>query len=147
MCGLAVGRADAQAVVKNFATPLEVVAWSGNDVIAEVLLRNGADPNFGIGGLPVDTASSHGNKKVFRQLIEAGADYTIENTIELGMVKETRSLIDADASVVDASFARGGSPLASHKHPARHRTTTSRTTTPATLRLLFIMVSHLSLLF
>ena len=103
--------ADMQAVVKNFATPLEVVSWSGNDVIAEVLLRNGANPNFGVGGLPVDTASSHGNRKVFKQLIEAGADYTVENTIELGMVKETRALIDADVSVVAAPFARGGSPL------------------------------------
>ena len=103
--------ADVNAIVDGYLPPLDVAAWSGNVKIAEVLLANGADPNLGTEAMPVDTAVSHGHRNVFKLLIAAGAKYDIGHTIKLGMLKETRELLNADPSLANKPTPNGDLPL------------------------------------
>ena len=59
---------------------------------------------------PVETAASHGRKEIFLLLVEAGARYAIEQTIQLGLLKQTRELIDADPSLLERT-PQGNVPL------------------------------------
>ena len=87
------------------ATPLDAASWAGNVGMVRLLLANGADPekggHEGADYNPVSTAVSHGRKEIFKLLIEAGAQYGIQHTIRMGMLEETRELLDADPSLMD----------------------------------------------
>ena len=87
------------------ATPLDAASWAGNVGMVKLLLANGADPekggHEGVDYNPVSTAVSHGRKEIFKLLIEAGAQYGIQHTIRMGMLEETRELLDADPSLLN----------------------------------------------
>ena len=87
------------------STPLDAAAWAGRVGMVRLLLANGADPekggHEGVDYNPVSTAVSHGRKEIFKLLIEAGAQYGIQHTIRMGMLEETRELLDADPSLLD----------------------------------------------
>ena len=103
------------------STPLDAAAWAGRVGMVRLLLRNGADPekggHEGVDYNPVSTAVSHGRKEIFKLLIEAGAQYGIQHTIRMGMLEETRELLDADPSLlnrtkkVDPRWPEGEVPL------------------------------------
>ena len=103
------------------ATPLDAAAWAGNVGMVRLLLRNGADPekggHEGVDYNPISTAVSHGRKEIFKLLIEAGAQYGIQHTIRMGMLEETRELLDADPSLLnrtkkaDPRWPEGEAPL------------------------------------
>ena len=103
--------ADVNAIVDGYSPPLDVSAWSGNVEMVKLLLANGADPNLGTEATPVESAASHNHREVFKCLIEAGAVYGIEHTIQLGMLKETRALVDADPSRANTPTPSGALPL------------------------------------
>ncbi|MYB50193.1 MAG: hypothetical protein F4X72_13165 [Dehalococcoidia bacterium] len=87
------------------STPLDAAAWAGRVGMVRLLLQNGADPekggHEGVDYNPVSTAVSHGRKEIFKLLIEAGAAYGIQHTIRMGMLEETRELLDADPSLLN----------------------------------------------
>ena len=103
------------------STPLDAAAWAGRVGMVKLLLANGADPekggHEGVDYNPVSTAVSHGRKEIFKLLIEAGAQYGIQHTIRMGMLEETRELLDADPSLlnrtkkVDPRWPEGEVPL------------------------------------
>ena len=103
------------------STPLDAAAWAGRVGMVRLLLQNGADPekggHEGVDYNPVSTAVSHGRKEIFKLLIEAGAQYGIQHTIRMGMLEETRELLDADPSLlnrtkkVDPRWPEGEVPL------------------------------------
>ena len=94
------------------STPLDAAAWAGRVGMVRLLLANGADPekggHEGVDYNPVSTAVSHGRKEIFKLLIQAGAQYGIQHTIRMGMLEETRELLDADASLLNRT--RKGDP-------------------------------------
>ncbi|NKB72589.1 MAG: hypothetical protein GKR89_36395 [Candidatus Latescibacteria bacterium] len=94
-------------------TPLDAATWTGNIEMVQLLLTNGADPNKAYPGMPapVGTATSHGRKEIFLLLIGAGADYTLEHTIQLGLLKETRALLDAEPDLINEPLPDGHMPL------------------------------------
>ena len=87
------------------STALDAAAWAGRVGMVRLLLQNGADPekggHEGVDYNPVSTAVSHGRKEIFKLLIEAGAQYGIQHTIRMGMLRETRELLDADPSLLN----------------------------------------------
>ncbi len=87
------------------STPLDAAAWAGRVGMVKLLLTNGANPekggHEGVDYNPVSTAVSHGRKEIFKLLIEAGAAYGIQHTIRMGMLEETRELLDADPSLLN----------------------------------------------
>ena len=87
------------------STALDAAAWAGRVGMVRLLLQNGADPekggHEGVDYNPVSTAVSHGRKEIFKLLIEAGATYGIQHTIRMGMLRETRELLDADPSLLN----------------------------------------------
>ena len=87
------------------STALDAAAWAGRVGMVRLLLANGADPekggHEGVDYNPVSTAVSHGRKEIFKLLIEAGAQYGIQHTIRMGMLEETRELLDADPGLVN----------------------------------------------
>ncbi|MDE2716345.1 MAG: ankyrin repeat domain-containing protein [Chloroflexota bacterium] len=103
------------------STPLDAAAWAGRVAMVRLLLQNGADPekggHDGVDYNPVSTAVSHGRKEIFKLLIDAGAQYGIQHTIRMGMLEETRELLDADPSLlngtkkVDPRWPEGEVPL------------------------------------
>lgn len=103
------------------STPLDAAAWAGRVGMVRLLLQNGADPekggHEGVDYNPVSTAVSHGRKEIFKLLIEAGAAYGIQHTIRMGMLEETRELLDADPSLLngtkkaDPRWPKGEVPL------------------------------------
>ncbi|MYD51582.1 MAG: hypothetical protein F4W93_08865 [Dehalococcoidia bacterium] len=103
------------------STPLDAAAWAGRVGMVRLLLKNGADPekggHDGVDYNPVSTAVSHGRKEIFKLLIEAGARYGIQHTIRMGMLEETRELLDTDPSLlngtkkVDPRWPEGEVPL------------------------------------
>ena len=103
------------------STPLDAAAWAGRVGMVKLLLTNGADPekggHEGVDYNPVSTAVSHGRKEIFKLLVEAGAAYGIQHTIRMGMLKETRELLDADPSLLngtkkaDPRWPKGEVPL------------------------------------
>ena len=111
------------------ATPLDAAAWAGNVGMVRLLLANGADPDKGgpdgADYNPVSTAVSHGRVDVFRLLAAAGARYGIQHTIRMGLLDETRALLDADPSLLhrtrraDPRWPGGELPLVlAARHPA-----------------------------
>ncbi|NKB72115.1 MAG: hypothetical protein GKR89_33980 [Candidatus Latescibacteria bacterium] len=103
--------ANVNAIVDSYSPPLDVAAWTGNVQLAELLLANGADPNLGTEAKPVDTALSHGHREIFDLLVQYGAQYHIEHTIQVGLLKETRALIDEDPDRVNEPLPGGHMPL------------------------------------
>lgn len=103
------------------ATPLDAASWAGNIGMVRLLLANGADPEKGgpdgVDYNPVSTAVSHGRVDVFRLLAAAGARYSIQHTIRMGLLEETRALLDADPSLLhqtrraDPRWPEGELPL------------------------------------
>ncbi len=103
------------------ATPLDAASWAGNVGMVRLLLANGADPEKGgpdgVDYNPVSTAVSHGRVDVFRLLAAAGARYGIQHTIRMGLLEETRALLDADPSLLhrtrraDPRWPEGELPL------------------------------------
>ena len=87
------------------STALDAAAWAGRVGMVRLLLQNGADPekggHEGVDYNPVSTAVSHGRKEIFKLLIEAGAQYGIQHTIRMGMLRETRELLDADPGLLN----------------------------------------------
>ncbi len=87
------------------STALDAAAWAGRVGMVRLLLQNGADPekggHEGVDYNPVSTAVSHGRKEIFKLLIEAGAQYSIQHTIRMGMLEETRELLDADPGLLN----------------------------------------------
>ena len=104
------------------ATPLDAASWAGNVGMVRLLLANGADPEKGgpdgVDYNPVSTAVSHGRVDVFRLLAAAGARYSIQHTIRMGLLEETRALLDADPALLhrtrraDPRWPEGELPLA-----------------------------------
>ena len=87
-----------------FTPPIDASSWIGNQRMAKLLLDNGADPNRAYWSMtkPVRTAANHNAKAIFRMLLQAGADYTLYETVALGLLKLTRELLDQDADTVNA---------------------------------------------
>ena len=80
----------------------------------QLFLDRGADPereNAIDRGRAIDTAAGHGHRKIVALLIEAGASYGLEHTIEAGLLKETRQLLDADPELVNEPLPDGHMPL------------------------------------
>ena len=94
------------------STPLDAASWAGSVGMVKLLLTNGADPDKAAEEMPrpVETAASHRRKEVFKLLVEAGARYSIEETIQLGLLKQTRELVDADATLLHRT-PEGNVPL------------------------------------
>lgn len=103
------------------ATPLDAASWAGNVGMVRLLLANGADPDKGgpdgVDYNPVSTAVSHGRVDVFRLLAAAGARYGVHHTIRMGLLEETRALLDADPTLLhrtrraDPRWPEGELPL------------------------------------
>ncbi|NKB67495.1 MAG: hypothetical protein GKR89_10570 [Candidatus Latescibacteria bacterium] len=103
--------ADVNAVVDGYSPPLDVSAWSSNMQMVELLLANGADPNLGTEATPVDTAAWGNKKAMFLLMVQYGARYQIEHTIRLGLLKETRQLLDEDPDLSNEPISGGYMPL------------------------------------
>ena len=95
-----------------FTPPIDASVWIGNKPMVRLLLKNGADPNLRYWDMPypVHTAANHNGRESFKLLIEAGAHYTLHETIKLGLHKLTRELLLADPASVDKR-SRDGMPL------------------------------------
>ena len=87
-----------------FTPPIDASSWIGNQRMASLLLDNGADPNRSYWTMtkPVRTAANHKGKAIFRMLLKAGAEYTLYETVALGLLKLTRELLDQDTDAVNA---------------------------------------------
>ncbi len=76
-------------------TPLDGAVWSAEKGIVRLLLKNGANPNrrFWAMSPPTATAAGHRGGEIFRMLVKAGAQYDVLNTVQLGLMRETRQLL------------------------------------------------------
>ncbi|NKB72119.1 MAG: hypothetical protein GKR89_34000 [Candidatus Latescibacteria bacterium] len=96
------------------STALAKAAWLGWLEMVQLLLDLGADPdreNAIDQGRAIDTAAGHGHRQIVALLIAAGASYGLQHTIEAGLLKETRQLLDADPELVNEPLPDGHMPL------------------------------------
>lgn len=96
------------------SSALEKAAWLGQLEMIRLLLDVGANPdqeNAIDQRRPIDEAAEHGHRNIVAALIEAGAAYGLEHTIKVGMLKETRTLLDADPARVNQPLPSGDWPL------------------------------------
>lgn len=93
--------ADIDRSVDGCMPPLEMAAWSRNAEMVELLARNGADTELYAEEKPAEIAVLYDRRDVFKPLIEAGARYDISQTLRLGMLRETKTLLESDSSLAN----------------------------------------------
>ena len=64
--------------------------------MVELLIASGADVELHTEVPPVEVAVLYDKRDIFKLLIAAGAKYDISHTLRLGMMPETRVLLEAD---------------------------------------------------
>lgn len=86
-----------------FTPPLDASVWIGNQKMVALLLKNYADPNRSYWSMtkPVTTAANHNGRATFKMLVEAGADYTLYETVKLKQLKLTRELLNQNPETVN----------------------------------------------
>ena len=88
-----------------FTPAIDASSWIGNRRMVDLLLKNGADPNRSYWTMtqPVTTAANHHGRDIFRMLVNAGAQYGLYETLNLGFLKLTRELLNEDPQQVNAT--------------------------------------------
>lgn len=88
-----------------FTPPLDASVWINNRRMVDLLLKNGADPNCSYWTMtkPVRTAANHNGRDSFRKLVNAGASYSLYETVELGFLTLTRKLLERDTGILRVS--------------------------------------------
>lgn len=115
-----------------FTPPIDASSWIGNRQMVQLLLKYKADPNRAYWSMtpPVQTAANHRGRAIFRMLVDAGASYTLYETISLGLIKMTKELLDQQPQSVNEA-CRGSIPLViAVEHPKVFRLLLSRNADP-----------------
>ena len=99
--------ADIDRSVDGCMPPLEMAAWSRNPEMVELLARNGADTELYCEEKPAEIAVLYDRRDMFKPLIEAGAQYDISHTLRLGMMRESKALLESDASLANTETDHG----------------------------------------
>ena len=99
--------ADVNSTVDGCMPPLEMAIWSRNDDMVKLLLANGVDVELHREAPPVEAAVIEGKPQIFKALIAAGAKYDISHTLRLGLMRETRELLEADPELANTETTHG----------------------------------------
>ena len=100
--------ADINSRVLDSLPPLEMAAWTRHHDLFELLLANGADVECHTELPPIEVAVATGyGRDMFKSLAAAGAQYDISHTLRLGLLRETRTLLEADPSLANTETDHG----------------------------------------
>ena len=100
--------ADINSRVLDSLPPLEMAAWTRHHDLFELLLANGADVECYTELPPIEAAvaTAYG-RDMFKSLVSTGAQYDISHTLRLGLLRETRILLEADPSLANIETDHG----------------------------------------
>ena len=99
---------DINSRVLDSLPPLEMAAWTRHHDLFELLLANGADVECYTELPPIEAAvaTAYG-RDMFKSLVSTGAQYDISHTLRLGLLRETRTLLEADPSLANIETDHG----------------------------------------
>ena len=85
-----------------------MAAWTRHHDLFELLLANGADVECYTELPPIEAAvaTAYG-RDMFKSLVSTGAQYDISHTLRLGLLRETRTLLEADPSLANIETDHG----------------------------------------